>query len=380
MLTLAGGLACESSPEPAAAPAPVEEPAVAPPPPLDVFSAERVWGDLEALVGIGPRVSGSEGSTQARSYLTGELVALGLQVDEVETTRSIEGLPDETLRHLRASLPGASPRRLVLAAPYDSSHFADFTFVGANDGASGAALLLELARVLSTRSLPYTTDLLFFDGEGRAPVAEGTEGVGERWHGSRGVAAAMRASGELDQVRLLVAFHQVCDADLAIARDLASHRMHREEFFKAARRLSRAPAFPRGDGFESPEASHHAFRDQGLRSVVAITDTRFGGLEVPGVYAETAEDTLAHCAQESLEAVGVVSLEALETIGQRLAKIDRFTHAPLAEAARDDLEAADREPAASDEPAPAPGEGEAEAPLETSQAAPPASETSSSGE
>jgi hypothetical protein len=285
---------------------------------------------MQALVAFGPRVSGTAGAALARGYLSSELEKIGAEVREIETLRRIEGLEDLTLQHVSAVLPGASPRILMLVAPYDSSRFGSFEFVGANDRASGAALLLELARVLSTRSLPYTTQLLFLDGEGRADGdSEGP--AAKRWHGSTGVAEQMHEAGELERIRVLVAFHQVCDADLRIARDLFSHRMHREEFFKAARRVGRLEFFPTDKGFESLEASHRAFRERGVRGAVAIADTRYGGDAVPGAFSESAEDTLEHCSPESLESVGVVALEALDTIGRRLAKIDRFIRAPLAE-------------------------------------------------
>jgi hypothetical protein len=341
---------CGTSHAPASGDEVPEQPP-APPPDPTRFSAERAFGDLRELAAIGPRVSGTAGAEQARAYLRGELAAQGLEVVEIETPRRIEGVPETALRHLSVTLPGASPERFLLVAPYDSSRFGSFEFVGANDGASGAALLLELARVLKERPLAYTTQLVFLDGEGRAD-GEGEGPALERWRGSAGLAERMRENGELDSIRLLVAFHQVCDADLRIARDLSSHRMHREEFFKAARRVGRPGPFPTDRGFESVDASHAAFRERGLRAAVAVSDTRYGGDTAPGAISETAEDTLEQCAPESLEAVGVVTLEALDTIGQRLAKIDRFTRSPLAEA---EAAAAERSsPAPEDEPAPLP--------------------------
>lgn len=329
LLALGGAacLACESAPEPTVIAA--EEPSEPPPPPPGVFSAERAWQDLEALVALGPRVAGTEGAEHARRYLRERLRAAGLDVEEVATPRQIEGGEEVVLRHVVATLPGASPQLFVLVAPYDSSHFRDFVFVGANDGASGAAVLLELARVLTTRSLPYTTRLVFLDGEGGV---EGGGGLAEvpRWTGSRLMAEHMQEQGELEDVRLLVALNQVCDADLAIARDLSSQRTHREEFFRAAQRLGRVESFPRDRGFESPEASHLAFRERGVRATLALVDTRYGGDSVHGALAESADDTIEHCAADSLEAVGVVTLDALETIGRRLAKIDRFARTPLA--------------------------------------------------
>jgi hypothetical protein len=65
-----------------------------------------------------------------------------------------------------------------------------------------------------------------------------------------------------------------------------------------------------------------------VRRVVAIEDTVFGGEDAPGLYADNEGDVLAHCAPESLEAVGTVAIDAVETIAARLAKIDRFARTP----------------------------------------------------
>ena len=62
----------------------------------------------------------------------------------------------------------------------------------------------------------------------------------------------------------------------------------------------------------------------GLRQVVTIEDTAFGGDQPPGLYADTAQDTIARCSPDSLQTVGVVVLGALDAIAGRLGKIDRF--------------------------------------------------------
>ena len=121
---------------------------------------------------------------------------------------------------------------------------------------------------------------------------------------------------------------------------------------RAAGRLGYTDAFPLDQPFESLLASHVAFRERGVRPVLAIEDTAFGGEDPPGIYADTEDDDLAHCAPESLGIVGAVSLAALETIGDRLAKIDRFARSPLTEvegsAPGEETEDAAAEPDAAD--------------------------------
>jgi hypothetical protein len=125
-------------------------------------------------------------------------------------------------------------------------------------------------------------------------------------------------------------FARVGDADLRIARDLQSHRMYREEFFRAAEATGHTEAFRSDQTFESPYAPQRSFLDHGLRRVVVLSDTSFGGLDESAEPRNESGDTLEHCSPESLEAVGAVTLVALNRITARLEKIDRFSDYPLA--------------------------------------------------
>jgi len=332
MIGLACGVVACGGSSPPPAPLTPSDPAMAR---FDAFSAQRAWADLTALVAIGPRVSETRGAKKARAYLLDQLSPLEIEVQEIATqvefVRSDAVEFEIELEHVVATVPGESPQVFMLVAPYDSSNFADIAFVGANDGASGAALLLELARVFAANPLPYTTKFVFLDGEGRLGRG-GPEAEAQRLLGSQSLAEKMQGDGELDEIRILVEFNRVCDADLRISRDLGSHRMYREEFWKAAARMGRSDSFDMAAGFENLQSSHVAFRDFGVRPVLAIEDSAFGGDNPPGIYADTEDDRLEHCSVDSLDTVGIVTLAALESISDRLVKIDRFARSPLSEA------------------------------------------------
>ena len=287
------------------------------------FSGDAAFAHLRGLAEIGPRVTGTPGAAAARAYLRAELEKLGLSVEErrVAGPPGPDGTPQE-LVNLVAVIPGDSPQIFVLAAPYDTRRFESFSFIGANDGASAPALLLELARVIQVSPLRYTTWIVFLDGE--APRAAGADAE-PALAGSKALARELLAESGAAPVRLVVLFQQVGDADLHVARDLRSHRLYREEFWLAAARLGRKDVFRPEDPFESPAGSHQAFLAAGLRGVVLITDPSFGGDEPPGAFANSEDDTPEHCSPQSLASVGVVTLETLDRIGGRLAKIDRFT-------------------------------------------------------
>jgi hypothetical protein len=225
--------------------------------------------------------------------------------------------------NLSAIIPGTrSQDRFLLVAPFDSRSYDDFEFIGANDGASGAAVVLELARTIAAAPFLYAMEIVFLDGQAPFPSPDG-QGAFYREVGSLGLASRIQEAG-VSGVRVMIYLNRVGDADLRIARDLMSHRIYREEFWKAAAALDRTRAFPRDAAFENAGIAHRHFAQIGLRQIVSIVDTSFGGDQPPGLYAGTAQDTIERCSPESLETVGVVVLEALDAISKRLGKIDRF--------------------------------------------------------
>ena len=90
------------------------------------------------------------------------------------------------MTNLIAKFPGAQSKVVMVTGHYDTKLEEDFRFVGANDGASSAALLLELARDLHGRKHDLTYWLVFFDGEeavresGRIPTAFTAAGIWSR--------------------------------------------------------------------------------------------------------------------------------------------------------------------------------------------------------
>jgi hypothetical protein len=301
------------------------------------FSADRAWRDLAEITEVGPRPVGSRGNARARDYLRAELEELGVEVeswdvDYVNPTGEApsESAPEIRVTNLSAVISGSqSQDRFLLVAPFDSRAYDDFEFIGANDGASGAAVLLEIARAIAAAPLPYATEVVFLDGESvfRSPNEDGTyyEEIG-----SLGLASRIQNAGT-SSFRVMVYLNRVGDADLRIARDLMSHRIYREEFWRAAAALDQGQAFPRAATYENAGVGHQYFSQIGLRAIVSIVDTSFGGDQPPGLYAGTEQDTIERCSPESLETVGVVVLEALDAISARLSKIDRFTGSRNAE-------------------------------------------------
>jgi len=298
------------------------------------FDAERAFDHLRELADIGPRVSGTRGAEEAREYLGEQLAKLGAEQVEYRVRLARDEAAPLTdaveLVHRVGVLPGDSSDVILLAAPYDTYPVETFRNVGANDGASGPALLLELGRVLAAAPRPYTIWLAFIDGDSFPLQGGGADPdalrplVGSEW-----LAGELAESGSAARIRLAVVFNQVADPDLQIARDLRSHRPYREAFWKAARDLGHGDAFSESANFSTPEGAHRSFIEHDLRRVVAIIDDRHGGDLAPGFYWRTPDDRPDHCAPESLGVVGEVTLETLDRIAAQLAKIDHFVRSPL---------------------------------------------------
>ena len=171
------------------------------------FDADRAFADLQAQVEIGPRASGSRGARETVELITSRLAQAG-----VERRRA-----QRPYANVLATLPGSEPGTVVVGAHYDTKSGIP-GFVGANDGASGVAVLLELARSLP-RPLPGPSiQLAFFDAEearGDRPFElDGTRG-------SRQYVEYARSGGDqgslpLDEIRAMVLFDLVGDCELEI--------------------------------------------------------------------------------------------------------------------------------------------------------------------
>jgi Zn-dependent M28 family amino/carboxypeptidase len=128
-----------------------------------VFDGEIAYGHVQAQCDLGPRPTGSPASRATADYITAHLEDLGWSVETQEFT--YRGTP---VRNVVGKL-GEGPV-IILGAHYDTRRSADeedptVPVVGANDGASGVAVLLELARVLDLEKLRHQVWLAFFDAE-----------------------------------------------------------------------------------------------------------------------------------------------------------------------------------------------------------------------
>jgi len=276
--------------------------AAAPPP---KFDSGRAWEHLRQLVAIGPRPAGSPAIEQTRSYIKAQLTAAGVSFAE-------QAWDDDTplgrvhMVNVIGTIPGARKERLVIAGHYDTKLFRQFRFVGASDGGSSAAFLIELARVLKARKNPLTIELLFLDGEEAVVEWEGNDHT----YGSRHYVDVAKRDGSLASIKALVLIDMIGDRDLRIRRDTNSSRWLTEIIWNAARRLELDTAFVAET--TRVEDDHVPFLQAGVPSVDII--------DLDYEPWHTAKDTLDAVSARSLQIVGDVVLAALPDIEARLIK------------------------------------------------------------
>ena len=267
------------------------------------FDGAAAFRHIERLVAIGPRPAGSAAAGKARTYIVDQLAAAGVKA-EVQPFDA--DTPHGRLRmaNIVAVLPGRRAEVIVLAGHYDTKWFRDIRFVGANDGGSSAALLIELARRLAARPREYTYWVVWFDGE----EARETWTAADSLYGSRRMARELERKGRLP--RALIVADMIGDRDLAIRREAGSTPWLTDAIWAAAARRGVAAHFL--DETLAVEDDHAPFLRAGVPAALLID------FDYPPWH--TAEDTLDKVSARSLEIVGGVLLEALPAIEERLTR------------------------------------------------------------
>jgi len=254
--------------------------------PADRFDSEAALALLEQQLALGPRPAGSDASRKLAKQLRRQL-----------PKGSYQDVPGG-LRNVIGKVEGRDPERVVvLGAHYDTKDEPDF--VGANDGASGTAVVVELARRLKPRQLRPTIVFALFDGE-ESP--RGTRDEDFERKGLRGSKVAARAYRDAEAMILL---DFVGDRDLSIPREANSNPKLWAQLRAAAKRAGKQKHFPDAN-FGPVSDDHVPFRRQGVPAIDLI-DFDFA------CFHQACDDRSA-VSESSLDATGESVLELLRTL------------------------------------------------------------------
>jgi glutaminyl-peptide cyclotransferase len=252
------------------------------------FNSDRAYQDVLNQVAFGPRTPGSDSHQKVIEYIKTELESTGWTV-EIQNNE-ILGHPIQNIVARRSKSAGSW---IIIGAHYDSRILADQDkdttdaskpVPGANDGASGVAVLLEMARVLP-KDLDKNVWLVFFDAEdqGRIP--------GWDWIlGSKAFVETL--SGKPDKV---VVIDMIGDADLNIYQEVSSDKTMKQDIWAAAKTLGYQQYFIDSEKYNILD-DHLPFLQAGIPAVDIID------FDYP--YWHTSEDTAEKVSAKSLEIVG----------------------------------------------------------------------------
>ena len=194
---------------------------------VDRFDARAAFRLLEEQVALGPRPAGSRASRK-----------LAARLRRTVPRGRYQAVPGG-LRNVVGTVRGRDPRRyVVVGAHYDTKDIPGF--VGANDGASGTAAVVQLARQLRPRTIGPTVHFILFDGE---ETPRGTPDHRFLQEGLRGSKVAARAYARAEAMILL---DFVADKDLSLPREGSSDERLWARLRKAARAAGVGAYFPPG--------------------------------------------------------------------------------------------------------------------------------------
>ena len=280
------------------------------------FDGQRAFGYLQHQAEAGPRIPGTPPHEQIGDWIAAQLrgTADTLIVQEIPH-RPPNGATLTMHNYLARFRPEAAERILFLAH-WDTRPMADqsanlaaqrMPVPGANDGASGVAVLLGVADVLKTKPPTVGVDLLFVDGEDFGSFADSTQVlIGSRWF------AAHQPAGYPPLYAVL--FDMIGDKDLRIGYEGNSQAFAPEVVslvWRTAANLGYGNVFiPQVESTLTDD--HTALQAVGIHAI-DVVDFNYGP---NNSYWHTTDDTIDKVSANSLQIVGDVAMALVRTAGQ----------------------------------------------------------------
>ena len=250
---------------------------------------------ISSQLDFGARNVGTQGHTQNQDFIKGQLVNSGLEVVE----QNWQDSSGQNLKNIIGRINPQKDKRIIVSTHYDTRAKADLdkanpegVMPGANDGASGVAVLLELAKEINSNA-KYDNigiDIVFFDGEEFEP------GSFDNWKpkGSTYFADHLNDLYGTKKPNLAINIDMVCDADLRFYKDPAS--------------IDSAGESVKDIWKEGQKVSRYAFSDK-ISQEIKDDNTPLSGVGIPSLllidfsypYFHTTKDTIDKCSPSSLE-------------------------------------------------------------------------------
>jgi len=273
------------------------------------IDAKRAFQYTREVTAFGPRYMGNENHKKLERYITDHLKGDEVE-DDAFTADTVEG--KFPVRNIIAKFPGTKDGIIVILGHYDTNYpLRNIGYVGANDGGSSTAILLEFANQL--RVAPgkkrdgYSVWLVWTDGEEAVRKWSDTDSL----YGTRHLAERWEKDGTLKKIKALMVMDMIGDADLDILRDTNGTPWLLDLIYSAAERLGYQSHFYAMQG--PIEDDHLPFVKRGVPSADVI-DLDYG---YNNVFHHTAQDTMDKLSPKSLEITGDTIMETIHLLDQR---------------------------------------------------------------
>lgn len=281
---------------------------------VPIFDGARAFALLESQVAFGPRVFGTTAHDECLRFLMDTLAKYADHVDALPFDQPTYEGGTQHLTNVFATIGAEKVQRVFLCAHWDSRPRADEEkdvanqskpIPGANDGASGVAILLEIARLLKANPPPIGVDIAFFDGEDYGTSSD----IDKFCLGSKYFSKFL-PPGFHSQKGILLDL--VGDKEAVFKQDAASIYYARDvvNAVWAAAKRANAKSFIDAPGPEIMD-DHIALNDIGVRTI-DIIDAELVGNRSPNPrrrYWHTLGDTPENCSAAMLSEVGSTLLQ-----------------------------------------------------------------------
>ncbi len=275
--------------------------------PLPTIDANRAMQYTKEIVKLGPRPLGSANHKKVEDYIDAHLKGDQVEEDVFTAETPVGKFP---VHNIVAKYPGTKDGIILISSHYDTNYpLRDTSYIGANDGASSSALLLELANQFRGKTRDgYSVWLIWDDAEEAMVPDTQMDFMKDSLYGITHLAEEWQADGTLKKVKAFLLADMIGDADLNIDRDQNSTPWLEDAVGEAAKRLGYQSHFFARDNKVSDD--HIPFMNRGVPCADLI-DFDYG---YNNVFWHTPQDTVDKLNPKSLEIVGGVMLETIRIL------------------------------------------------------------------
>jgi glutaminyl-peptide cyclotransferase len=284
-------------------------------------SGAATYALTKQLLAVAPkRFNGSPGHAAAEHFIADHFEPE--QRDhrfDVDTFTAMTPAGYQTMHNLIVKFPSINPARrdgiIVLATHYETNYpLKDIPFVGANDGACTAALLIEIGAYFRVHPpAGYSIWLVFDDGEEAVKEWSATDSL----YGTRHLAALWSQQGVLPHIKAFLLADMIGDRDLNINPDTQSSPWLVADLRQAAKDTGHTRSVLQHEQVEI-EDDHLPFKQRGV-SVLDLIDIDYGPHDArhPDGWHHTAEDTIDKISPQSLQISADIFMDMIRQIDQQ---------------------------------------------------------------